>query len=407
MGGLVPKVVHVFPAIRRGGGPSGYAFNLVQALAEVREAKGTIELLFPPKSTGSNPGKPSRTFQILRELPPWVAGPLLTMRTFSILRDAFRYFGFLPDQIYKIKQAQVVVFHDFRLASAYIRDRRRNPTQKVFVMSHSPTDLSSELLENWKGYWGESRLWPSIRRMLMRIELRTLLSCDGLLVPCRAALQSYFEGMPQSQALINSLPIYEIKSGVPKLVPTRERREVLSKWGLPLEKKIVGYFGRRHPHKGYDLFCQAAVMAHEKRYEDLFFVAAGGGHLPSPTHLPNFRDLGYLTEELADVVNAVDLVIVPNRVSYFDFFILEAMSLGKPVLTSRVGGNVCIDSPGVFFLDKLDSETILVAMVELLSNGAELEKKGKANELVYEQLYGLRSFGKRHLDLAQSLLFEG
>ncbi|MEM2045954.1 MAG: glycosyltransferase family 4 protein [Candidatus Bathyarchaeia archaeon] len=272
-------------------------------------------------------------------------------------------------------------------------------------MPHTPVDATAEYIENWQEIFGSSWVWPIIYRMLAKIELRTLLKSDGLIVPSRSALEDYFKGIPGRQKLFQ-LPIYEIKSGVPKLVARRCRDEILPQWGVQPRSKVVGYFGRLHFHKGYDLFCRAAEIAHEEKYENLIFVAAGRGYLPSPHYLPNFRYLGYLTEELADAVAAVDLVVVPNRVSYFDLFILEAMSLGKPVLTSRVGGNLSLDSPGIFFLKELNPKSLLSMILALLSDPRYLEEAGKANQRTYEEQYNLLVFGKRHLEFAQSILSE-
>lgn len=411
MGELIPKVVHVFPGLRPGGGPPGYGFNLQQALALVG-ADETVAVLSPPQPAGvgntggSGSSQISKKFQLSQRLPPWISGPLVALRTMNVLQNAFRYFGFTRNLEKEIETAKVVVFHDYRLASTYLRMQAKHPAQKVLIMPHSPTDLASELVENWRGYFGSSRVWSIIRRILMRIELRALLSSDGLVVPCRNALEHYFQDMPERRALFQ-LPIYEIKTGVPERTARRSRDEVLAQWGIPSESKVVGFFGRRHPHKGYDLFCRAAEVAYEKGYKSLIFVAAGRGPLPTPNHLPNFRDLGYLTAELADAVAAVDLVVVPNRVSYFDLFILEAMSLGKAILTSRVGGNLCLDSPGIFFLEELNPESFVSAIVELLSDHTNLEEAGRVNRRIYEEHYSLISFGKRHLEFAQSILEGG
>lgn len=409
MGELISKVAHVFPGLRPGGGPRGYGLNLQQALALVGAGE-TVALLTPAKLAGvvgsSGSFRPSKKFRILQYLPPWISGPLVALRTIDVLKKGFRYFGFSLDQIKEVGTAQVVVFHDYRLASAYLRLGIKHPGQKVLIMPHSPTDLTSELVENWRSYFGSSRIWPYIHRILAGIELKTLLSSDGLVAPCRSALDHYFQGVPGREAFLQ-LPVYEIKTGVPELVARRGRNEVLAQWGVPPGSRVVGYFGRRHPHKGYDLFCRAAEMAYEKGYGSLIFVAAGRGPLPSPTHLPNFRDLGYLTTELPDAVAAVDLVVVPNRVSYFDLFILEAMSLGKAILTSRIGGNLCLGSPGVFFMDQLSAEGLLSAMVELMSEPRSLEEAGRANREVYEKHYGLRPFGERHLELAKTVLKGG
>ena len=392
---IVPQVVYVFPECRPGGGPGGYCFNLLQGLS-LLGAQESLKVLFPNTNT-RRPSKVSRKFELLKGLPTCLSAFLVFVRSLMILQDAFRYFGFTGEQIDEIKSSDVVVFHDHRLASAYLLNSNRPSNQKIIIMPHAPTDLSAEIIENWKLSLGNSRIWNIIYRSLAKRELRTLLSADSLLIPCRYALDGYFTSMPERGSLFQ-LPFYELPSGVRPLKATQSPYKVRTSWGVD-SKKIVGFFGRKHPHKGYDIFCQAAELAYRYK-KDIVFVSAGSGPISPPLHLPNFLDLGYLTTELADAIAAVDLVIVPNRVCYFDLVILEAMSLGKPVLTTPVGGSRCLNSPGIFFVNDLSAENLMMAIDELLSK-SDLEEAGKLNVEVFEDMYSLQPFARRHLEFAK------
>jgi len=395
---IAPKVVHVFPECRPGGGPAGYCFNLLQGLS-LLGSQESLKVLFPNTNT-RRASKVSRKFELLQSLPSCLSGFLVFVRTLMILQDAFRYFGFTEEQIDEIKTSDVVVFHDYRLASAYLLNLNKSSNQKIIIMPHAPTDLSAEIIENWKLYLGNSRIWNIIYRSLAERELRTLLSANSLLIPCRYALDGYFTSMPERVSLFQ-LPFYELPSGVRPLIATQSPYKVRASWGVDSNKKIVGFFGRKHPHKGYDIFCQAAEVAYRHKL-DIVFVSAGSGPVSSPLHLPNFLDLGYLTTELADAIAAVDLVIVPNRVCYFDLVILEAMSLGKPVLTTPVGGSRCLNSPGIFFVNDLSAENLMMAINELLSKSkSDLEEAGRLNVEVFEDMYSLQPFARRHLEFAK------
>lgn len=407
MKALVPKVMHVFPGLRPGGGPAGYAFHLQQALGIVEGVDRLIEIVVPAgvRLKVDNPqAEPSWRFRLLKKMPRWLAGAVLGVHTAYTVRNALRYFGFGDDQIDKLRRAQVVVFHDYRLAFSYVHAYRTRPEQQVLLMPHSPTDLTSELIENWRGVLGDSPIWKLLHKTLVRLELETFLRAAGVITPCRNALEGYFLGLPCSQTFLSTIPVYEVKTGVRGLNATQTSSEVRKRWGVAPGEKVVGYFGRRHPHKGFDLFVRVAELAYERGWRGVRFVSAGKGHLPSPRHLPNYLDLGYLTNQLADAVAAVDLVVVPNRVSYFDLFILEAMSLGKVVLTSRVGGNVCFDAPGILFVEELTAESFLQNIEKLLSQDELREFMGRENQRYFEQEYDLLSFAKRHLLLAQTLL---
>lgn len=408
MSTLLPRVVHVFPQIRPGGGPGGYGFNLRKALesAEVADRE-KISIVSPPQLL-ARPGqldKPSWKFQLLRRLPPQLSGAALALHAKTITRSAFAYFGFTSDQMRELTSAKAVVFHDFRLASSYIRGDFKRNGQRILLMPHAPTDLSSELVENWRSSLGGSpRFWRFIRNWLITEEVKVFKDVDGIIVPCSYALEAYFRDTSYEE-LVLGCRLHKIETGVPELTPKHRRDEVLARWGIPTDKKIVGYFGRYHPHKGYDLFCSAATLAYEENdTTDIVFVSAGRGPLKCPTGLPNFFDLGYLQDELADVVASVDLVVVPNRVSYFDLFILEAMSLGKAILTTKVGGNKCLDSPGVFFLDENSARGILRNTEKLLAHPDQLREKGQLNKQTHKERYSLSAFAQRHIEFAKTIL---
>ncbi|MFN4074075.1 MAG: glycosyltransferase [Thermus sp.] len=338
-------------------------------------------------------------------MPRWLAAMLLGMRTVHTLKkDALRYYGFTNEQIDSLRKGKVIVFHDYRLAFSYMRSHSMHPEQAILLMSHSPTDASSEKVEDWRSIFGDSAIWKEVYEKLVRFEFETFLKVKGVIAPCRNSLEGYFLDFPRGRNLLKSLAIYEVKTGVRGLNAVHSRREIRERWGIAPDDKVVGYFGRRHHHKGFDLFVRLAELAYERGYTGVWFVSAGKGYLPSPSHLPNYLDLGYLTEQLADAVAAVDLVVVPNRFSYFDLFILEAMSLEKVVLTSRVGGNVCFDAPGVLLVNELSAESLLQAIEELLSNDRLREFLGRKNREVFEKEYNLPAFAKRHLLLAETLL---
>lgn len=407
MSGLVPKVIHVFPGLRPGGGPTGYAFYLQQALTTLEGAENLIKIVVPSgvRQGGDNPQSlPSWRSRLIKKLPRWLAGVLLGGYTTYLLKNALHYFGFTHDQVDNLKQAKVVVFHSYWMAFSYMNNYNVHPGQVILLMPHSPTDQTAEMIENWRVTLGDSAIWNLIYKGLVDYELETFRKVRGVIVPCRRALEGYFHALPGGRALFEKLPIYEIKTGVHGLNAVRTRSDVRRGWGIPPDAKIVGYFGRKHPHKGFDLFVQMAELAYKKGYTDIWFVSAGKGSLHVPKSLPNYLDLGYLTEELADAVAAVDLVVVPNRVSYFDLFVLEAMSLGKVVLTSRIGGSVCFSAPGVLFVEDITAESFLQNIEKLLYQDELLKFLGEENKKVFEEEYNLLAFAKRHLSLAQALL---
>ncbi|WP_104992383.1 glycosyltransferase [Deinococcus sp. NW-56] len=97
---------------------------------------------------------------------------------------------------------------------------------------------------------------------------------------------------------------------------------------------------------------------------------------------------------------AVDIIVAPNRVCYFDLAVLESLSLGTPVVASLVGGNKYFASMecGVNLYGSL-SEAIEV-IESSLQNPPQRENVKQA---FYAQ-FSLERFYANHLLLAGELL---
>lgn len=405
------QVLHIFPGIWAGGGPAGYAYNLKEALksygsdAPIVIMSPSLSLYKSPTAKMENENREPRWSQFkckLKESAPRIYGIIVTLIGYSRFRKLLNLFT--EPQVSEMKSSQVLVFHEWRLAYAYLGKIGRQKGQRIFLMPHSPVEWTREYVESLKYYYGTHVLWEFVYRFYIQKETVTWQACDGIIVPSRYSLEAYFNG--RLDKYIGSIPVIEIPTGIKELVAFRSPWETRRIWGISPEARVCGFFGRRHPHKGYDIFCQIAHLAFHLGH-NLTFVSAGDGPLPWP-NLPNFLHLGYLSgDEIANAISACDIVIVPNRVNYFDLIILEAMCLGKPVVTTKVGGAKHILSPGVFLVDLSESiadELESWLFNHLASNQDTLSAAGRANRLVYEKQFSAKAFGERHRKLALDLL---
>jgi len=257
-------------------------------------------------------------------------------------------------------------------------------------------------------FGGDHPVWSILLRRLSTIELKAYHLADGIVVPCLAALDSYFEfsasARKKFEDIIRSKDVYEVPTGVREIRPTHPRDEVAARLRVPSGRIVVGFFGRYHVHKGFDIFLDLAKLAeHDRRF---YFVSGGEGALKAPAGLANYTDLGWLESMYANALNVVDVIIAPNRVTYFDLGLLEAMSLQKPIIASDRGGNRCLarHSKGVALVRNLTPRALYDALTEVVKEGS-LTALGKANRLAYNQHYSLSRFAANHLRLAETLLY--
>lgn len=124
-------------------------------------------------------------------------------------------------------------------------------------------------------------------------------------------------------------------------------------WSLPPDAVVMGMAGRLEPAKGHeDLLRAFARLA--PRNPRLHLVIMGTGHLRKP--LEQLRDdlglqgrahfLGWV-EDLVSAVAALDLFVLSSHYEGLGVVLLEALALGRPVVSTRVGGTQDIIEDGV------------------------------------------------------------
>lgn len=163
------------------------------------------------------------------------------------------------------------------------------------------------------------------------------------------------------------------KAGCPALQPSREREEMRRELGV--EGFAVGNFGRMTREKGLDLLQRVALPGVSMH---LF----GSGPLLKEfqgRQTPGFRVHGFRTD-VADCMSAMDAIVIPSRwEEAFPYAALEAMSIGKPLLVSRVGGLLEIVQEGKTGLafDKENVEQLSAAVDALRPLANEMGEAGR------------------------------
>lgn len=127
------------------------------------------------------------------------------------------------------------------------------------------------------------------------------------------------------------------KAGCDPLEANVERSESRRALGIPSEAFAAGFFGRLTIEKGADDFIRAAAMANQTSAH----IFGDGPAMAELTAMPEAKSVhfhGYIPN-VADAMNAMDAIVIPSWwAEAFPYAVLEAMSLGKPIIACRVGG---------------------------------------------------------------------
>jgi glycosyltransferase involved in cell wall biosynthesis len=225
-----------------------------------------------------------------------------------------------------------------------------------------------------------------------KIRLYSTLFDHFILVSDAVQRQLISCGMRQEQMSV-------AKAGCPPLVPSRTREVMRGELGIHNGSVAVGYFGRLVIEKGVDTLISAA----SDMPKGITFEVFGNGPLSNELesraksvsnqiHFHGFRD------DIPECIQAMEAVIIPSIwEEAFPYAALEAMSVGRPVLASRVGGmpEIVEDGRTGFLFDKGDPEGLLAAAKRIAGNPELCSRMGGEARDVHRSMYTIEKMAQR------------
>ena len=169
---------------------------------------------------------------------------------------------------------------------------------------------------------------------------------------------------------------------VPALAPplppaARSRDEVREELGLDAGRPLVVAVGRLHPQKGYDVLLDAVARweADERLRPAPLVAVAGDGPLEDDLaariraqRLPVLL-LGRRSD-VADLLGAADVCVLPSRWEGSPFTGQEALRAGTPLVATRAGGMPDLFGDAAAFVPVGDAGALADAVVQVLTDPA-------------------------------------
>jgi glycosyltransferase involved in cell wall biosynthesis len=155
-------------------------------------------------------------------------------------------------------------------------------------------------------------------------------------------------------------------------IRARLRREL----DVPDEDLLVVTVGGLRAEKGYDVLLDAAQLA-DRRGLPLHFAVAGDGVLHDELRARHealdlgarFQFLGHRRDAL-DLLVAADIFVLPSRQEGLPVVLMEATSIGAPIVATRVGGvpQVVEDGTNGLVVPPGDPEALVTALGRLAAD---------------------------------------
>ncbi|MFA4901170.1 MAG: glycosyltransferase [Desulfobaccales bacterium] len=176
------------------------------------------------------------------------------------------------------------------------------------------------------------------------------------------------------------------------------RREL----GLPEGAPVIGLVGRLdHWGKGHkELF--SAMTQLKERYAVHALIVGGGRREAEVKQMAASLDLAGQVHflgsrrDVPDLLQAMDIFVLPSYSEGLSLALLEAMAAGLPVIVSRVGGNpeVVTDGATGLIIPPRDAEALAQSLERFLADPAGAKELGKNARRHVEANYSLERLGK-------------
>jgi glycosyltransferase involved in cell wall biosynthesis len=201
-----------------------------------------------------------------------------------------------------------------------------------------------------------------------------------------------------------------IPNGIAALKPRRHREAVRSELGLDETNFVPLLIATLRPEKRAADFVEIVVAAHRRRSELRGLIVGGGPELGRVCARAAAEDgvVQVLGErhDVADLILASDVVCLTSSVEGLPVSVLEAMSLGRPVVATNVGGiPSAIESEvtGVL-VPPGDHQAFVSALVTLAADRQRAQCMGREAERVFAERFTDEGMTARYVRTIQELL---
>jgi glycosyltransferase involved in cell wall biosynthesis len=172
-------------------------------------------------------------------------------------------------------------------------------------------------------------------------------------------------------------------------------------------EKLVGFVGRLDPIKGAQVFVRAAGLCLKADTRAKFILAGEGAlrrKLEESAESAGFNGrvifVGW-REDVADVMSALDILVLPSLNEAAGMVLIEAQSLGVPVIASNVGGIPEMIKQGQtgILVPANDPEALASAIKELLSDPQRLQAMSEAGRSWVKSRFKAEDMTARIIDV--------
>jgi glycosyltransferase involved in cell wall biosynthesis len=198
-----------------------------------------------------------------------------------------------------------------------------------------------------------------------------------------------------------------IPNGIPPPSPGRSREAIRADLGLGEEDVAALLVATLRQEKRADRFVDAVLRAHEQEPTVRGIVAGGGPELELVRERAEaapgiVRVLGHRSD-VADLIEAADVVCLTSEYEALPMSLLEAMALARPIVATAVGGVPEAVGDAGWLVPLGDEGGLAAALVSAARSPAERRTRGEAARRRYDESYALARMVDAYAELLDEL----
>lgn len=400
----------------RGGGPPATPFNLHAGLLEIGKKindqkfnLGELEINFLSRGIFSNDPtsgeilNESAIKRLVKSILMSRFFPVKLVWVISRLTDRYRFNKhFDGKKKDELKSADFVHIHrifDYDLIRKHV-----SPSAIKAITLHTPESITKEFVSD--------DLRSKCLKEVWQLEKKAIEWADVLIYPCSETLEGHFKPFPYLAEIVQNKEVIYCPLGIKPLIANFDRKKIRMENNIPDDAFVVSYVGRHNTVKGFDLLANAVIQMNKnlKIENKIYLLSAGKGEMVDVVKgytdiLPFWRHLDWINSP-ADIMYASDCFVLPNRDTFFDLVLLEALSVGLPVVATDTGGNKYIGrlSDGVRLCEPTVSGLETAIKSVYLSDHKERMDMAIKNKKAFDNNFSQKVFADNYINSLKSLL---
>lgn len=372
------------------GGPKGYLYNLFNGLNELNYQMKIFSL----DDIDSIQSKKNNSYTKKKSIKDFI--PL----GFRSILYFYKYGIKIKNKINREVNSYDIL-HVHSSEDVYYLRKFLKYKGRIVLTVHRPESLAEEKIGALNINSEIPRKYRIMKVFMNRVEAFSYKTSDAFIFPSEHAMRIYNE-FPGFKKYSKGKKIHYLFTGALLNKPTLGILEYRNKHNIPFDAKMVSYVGRHNYIKGYDLLVE---LEEKLRLKQIYTICAGAKSNITPENSQYWRELGYINDA-NNLINASDIVVIPNRNTYFDLVIIEILSHGKIVITSNTGGNIDIAkyTKGMVLFESGNLDSLYNAIIN--TTGLDENEKVKfqnQNLDFYNSYCSVVKFAQNYIDTVKNI----